>query len=145
MSKIYIVGSLRNDIIPDVANRIEAETGWEAFDDWFSAGPEADDFWKAHQRRRGRTYSEALRGHAAGNTFRFDRGHLDTADAGLLVLPAGRSGHLELGYLSGRKVPTMILLDEETEQNRWDVMTQFAGLVTKDLGEIIDAIRRIEV
>lgn len=144
MPKLYLIGSLRNPEVPNVANKIEQETGWEVFDDWYSAGPEADDYWKEHQRLRGRNYEEALRGYAARHVFNFDRHHLDTCDAGLLLLPAGRSGHLELGYLAGRNTPTIILLDQETEDNRWDVMTQFAGLVTNNLDQVYASLQTIK-
>jgi nucleoside 2-deoxyribosyltransferase len=39
-------------------------------------------------------------------------------------MPAGKSGHLELGYVSGKGKPTYVLFDHEPE--RWDVMYQFA-------------------
>ena len=40
---IYIIGSLKNEKIPFIAKQIR-ELGFEVFDDWFSPGPEADDF-----------------------------------------------------------------------------------------------------
>jgi len=39
---------------------------------------------------------------------------------GVLMLPAGRSGHLELGQIMGDRKPGFILLDEDYD--RWDVM-----------------------
>ena len=41
-----------------------------------------------------------------------------------MIMPAGKSGHLELGYTIGKGKPGFILFDEEPE--RFDVMTQFA-------------------
>jgi len=40
------------------------------------------------------------------------------------VLPAGKSGHLELGFLRGKGKPCYILFPEDPE--RWDVMYNFA-------------------
>ena len=37
----------------------------EVFDDWYAAGPEADDYWKSYEINRGRDYIDALSGRAA--------------------------------------------------------------------------------
>lgn len=81
-----------------------------------------------------------MAGYAAQHVFEFDKHHLDAASAGLLLLPAGKSGHLELGYLLGRGVPGYILLDPDDV--RWDVMYLFANKVTSNIEEIIDDLRK---
>ena len=43
MSKIYTIGSLRNEKVPLIANALR-DAGHEVFDDWYGAGPEADDY-----------------------------------------------------------------------------------------------------
>lgn len=111
IDSIYVIGSLRNEAIPEVANSLR-NIGLEVFDEWYSAGPEADDFWRKHQKGKGLTYKQALAGKAATNVFEFDKKNLDASDAALLVLPAGKSGHLELGYMAGCGKPSFILLDE---------------------------------
>lgn len=142
MAKIYLIGSLRNPEIPRIANLLRDETQHEIFDDWYAVGPEADDYWKAYEEGRGRSYSEALSGYAARHIFNFDKHHLDTADAAVLVYPAGKSAHLELGYMVGRSKPTIILLDRP---DRWDVMVQFAGAVVDTEEGLIDAARGLAV
>ena len=136
--KVYIIGSLRNPKIPEVANTLQSE-GFDAFDSWFSCGPEADDKWREHEKFRGHTYAEALNGYAAGHIFQFDKSHLDTSDAAVLVMPAGKSAHLELGYMIGKGKPGFILFDGEPE--RWDVMTLFATGVFFKIDELIAALR----
>jgi hypothetical protein len=106
---IYLIGSLRNPDVPKVAASLRA-AGIEVFDDWYAAGYEADDMWKEYEQERGRGYLEALEGHAANHVFSFDKCHLDRADAGVLVAPAGKSGHLELGYLIGRGTARLLPL-----------------------------------
>lgn len=123
---IYVIGSLRNEAIPEVAAALRT-VGLDAFDDWHAAGPEADDYWKKYEVNRGHGFKEALRGHAAVHVYEFDRSHLDRCDSAVLVLPAGKSGHLELGYVAGCGKPTYILLDEQ--DSRFDVMYQFADEV----------------
>jgi hypothetical protein len=135
---IYLIGSLRNPEVPLLANRLRESTGQEVFDDWFAAGPEADDKWRDYERGRGRTYREALQGHAARNVFRFDFKHLDRADDVVLVLPAGKSGHLELGWSLGAGKRGFILLDTP---DRWDVMYQFATAVCETEEELVDKLR----
>jgi hypothetical protein len=39
-------------------------------------------------------------------------------------MPAGKSGHLELGYMLGQGKRGYVLFDKEPE--RWDIMYQFA-------------------
>lgn len=137
---IYLIGSLRNPEIPNVASQLRAAK-FEVFDDWFAAGPEADDYWQKYEKGRGHTYQQALDGWAANNTFAFDRRHLDRCDAAVLVLPAGKSGHLELGYVIGSGKPGFILLDKEPD--RFDVMYRFARKVCVGVPELISSLREV--
>lgn len=136
MSVLYLIGSLRNERVPALAKRLRSEhTDVEVFDDWYAAGPEADDYWKEYEQKRGMTYQEALRGYAARNVFAFDKRHLDRCTHALLVLPAGKSGHMEIMYATyGVGAKTAILLDPEDV--RWDVMYQFVPTVLNNDEEI---------
>jgi hypothetical protein len=135
---VYIIGSLRNPMIPKIANQIQ-EVGHEAFADWYGAGPEADDKWKEYEIERGRNYLQALTSHGAQAVFNFDKKHLERADAAVLVAPAGKSGHLELGWALGKGKKGYYLLDNP---DRWDVMLQFATLVTDKLDDIIKDLNK---
>jgi len=134
---IYIIGSLRNPAIPEVAQSLR-DVGWDVFDDWYAAGPEADDYWQRYEKSRGRSYAEALDGFAANHVARYDQSHLDRCSAGLLVLPAGRSGHLELGYLLGQGKPGYILLAGEPD--RFDVMYRLASRVFTTNEEMLSVL-----
>lgn len=123
MSSIYLIGSLRNPQIPIIGDYFRS-VGFEVFDDWFAAGPIADDSWQEYEKGRGKTYPEALKGYAARHVFDFDLHHLNRCDTAVLVLPAGRSGHLEFGFLIGQGKKGYVLFDKEPD--RWDVMYQFA-------------------
>jgi hypothetical protein len=135
IKSIYVIGSLRNPEVPNVAEAIRERVGLEAFDSWFAAGPEADDCWQRHKTYRGLSYHEALRGYAARHVFAFDKHHLDRCDAAVLVLPAGKSAHLEIGYMVGQGKRTFVLFDKEPE--RWDVMYQFVDEVFFKLDDFI--------
>lgn len=120
--ELYLIGSLRNPEIPVIANELRS-VGVDVFDDWYAAGPHADDCWRDYEKGRNHSYRTALQGHAARHVFDFDHHHLRRVDGALLVLPAGRSGHMELGHASGLGKKAYVLLDNP---ERWDVMYQFA-------------------
>ena len=139
--KVYVIGSLRNPRVPEIARAIRA-AGFDAFDDWYSAGPEADDRWKEHQQSKGLTYREALNGPAASNVFFFDKSHLDESDAVVLVTPAGKSAHLELGYALGCGKPGFIYMEQEPAKDRWDVMLRFADVIAFGEDELVEQLHR---
>lgn len=135
--QIYLIGSLRNEVVPEVAKRLRA-AGFDVFDDWFAPGPEADDFWRKYEKKRGHTYGEALNGWAAKHIYEFDKHHIDQSHIAVLLMPAGKSGHLELGYMLGQGKPGYILFDAEPE--RWDVMYQFADGVFFNIDGLINEL-----
>lgn len=137
--KVYLIGSLRNPRAPEVANALRT-AGFEVFDDWFAAGPEADDYWQRYEQGRGANFLEALEGHAAQNVFQFDKRHIEACDAAVLLAPAGKSGHLELGIVIGQGKPGFILLEEEPE--RWDVMYNFASCCY-GVNNVINGLRNV--
>lgn len=137
--RIYLVGSLRNPNILVIAKRLR-DAGHEVFDDWFAAGPNADDIWRDYEKVRGRTFVEALAGPHAETVFTFDRTNILARDTVVLVLPAGKSAHLELGVACQAGKSTHILMEEENE--RWDIMYRFADQVHVTLESLIDALRR---
>ena len=138
---LYLIGSLRNPKIPEIGQYLRS-LGHEVFDDWWAAGPEADDCWKKYERSRGHSYRQALRGFAACHVFEYDRYHLQRANLGVLVLPCGKSGWLEAGWLLGRGKPVYALLPESEEEVRWDVMLAFMTRVVSTLDELKESMPR---
>lgn len=141
MKVIYLIGSLRNPEVPVLSNKLRA-IGFEVFDDWYAPGPQADDYWRDYSKGRGQTYQEALNSYAGKHIFEFDKHHVDRADIGVLLMPAGKSGHLELGYMIGQGKPCFYLMEEGIE--RWDVMLQFCnlngGAICANEEELINAL-----
>jgi len=139
--KIYIIGSLANPDLPALGHFIRL-AGFEVFDQWWAASDDADLIWKQYAQARGQTYREALNDHAAQHVFEFDKSHLDSSDAGVLVMPAGKSGWAEMGYLSGQGKTVFIYFPEDPAADKWDVMALFAtGGVHYDKDELLDAIQ----
>ena len=135
--KVYLVGSLRNPKIPSIANKIR-ELGYEVFDDWISPGPETDDKWQEYEKTRGRSYKEALAGDHARNVFKFDLKHLENADIVIMVIPCGKSGHLELGWAIGQGKKGYVLFDEEPE--RYDIMYAFCTDIFFSLDDLCSGL-----
>lgn len=132
--KVYLIGSLRNPEVPNIANKIR-ELGFDVFASWFAAGPKADDCWKKYEQGRGLTFKQALQDFAANNVFNFDFKHLKAADIVVLALPAGKSGHMEFMWSLCEGKEGFILLDNP---DRWDVMYLLAVKVKKSFNVICE-------
>lgn len=137
--KLYLIGSLRNTDLPSIGRHLRAS--FDVFDDWYAAGPEADDKWMLYEKLRERTYQQALEGYAADHVFSYDHEHLDEAEIVVLVTPAGKSSHLELGYALGQGKVGIIYVTKEPE--RWDVMVKFATHVVFSLDELDRVLQTI--
>jgi hypothetical protein len=137
VSDVYLIGSLRNPRVPLVAEHMR-ERGLDVFDDWHAAGETADDEWQAYEQHRGRSYVAALDGAHARCVFDFDRFHLSQARAAVLVAPAGKSAHLELGWMLGQGKPGYVYMDGEPE--RFDVMYRFCTGVFTDLDALVKVL-----
>lgn len=134
---VYLIGSLRNPEVPNVASRLRA-AGHDVFDDWFAAGPHADDAWRDYEKARGHRLPKALKGAAAQHVFSFDKKFLDRANTVVLVAPAGKSAHLEFGWSLGQGKRGFYLLDNP---DRYDVMLNFATGVVETVDELLEALK----
>lgn len=139
---LYLIGSLRNPEVPKVAEQIR-KLGYDVFDDWYAAGPEADDYWRDYEKARGHTYEQALAGYAAGHVFEFDKTHLDRCDMCVLLYPAGRSGHIEFGYARGAGKHAVICIPEEPE--RYDVMLKFAHKICLSVPKLLEYLDTFKI
>lgn len=140
IKSIYIIGALRNPTIPQFANELQAE-GFEAFGDWYSAGPDADDYLRDYSKARGLNYKQTLESYAARHIFEFDKYHLDRCDAAVLFAPGGKSAHMELGYVIGRGKPGYVLFDSEPD--RVDVMYQFSTGLFFNKEELFAELKKV--
>lgn len=131
--RIYLIGSMTNREIPYIAKELR-DAGHEVFDDWHSPGPEADDFWQNYEKVRGRSYREAMDGAHAQHVFDFDRRWLDWADCAVLALPAGKSAHLEAGWMRGQGKPVWAYFPEEPP--RYDIMYHFLSGLAFSMDEL---------
>jgi hypothetical protein len=137
---IYLIGSLRNPLIPDYGNALR-KAGHDVYDDWFAGGREADDEWQRYEGVRSRSYQEALNGYHANCVFSQDLFHLNRSHGVVLALPAGKSGHLEFGHSRGQGKPGWLLVDQD-EPDRYDVMNRFATGICRSLESLVGEIKK---
>jgi hypothetical protein len=142
--KIYVIGSLKNRLkVMKFANELRAE-GHTAWDDWTSPGEKADiHLWKYYQQR-GFTYEQMIQSDAARNNYLFDRRHLESADIAIMYEKAGKSGHMELGFVAASK-PAFLFLSKPPV--RPDIMYGFlydsGGGIFFDKQKLFAALRAI--
>lgn len=114
MSKIYVASSWRNNTQPIVVELCR-ELGHEVYDfkspvpntgfSWREISPDWEN-WSTDE------YITALDHPAAVAGFNSDFEAMHWADTFILVLPCGRSAHLELGWAAGKGKRTIILLEK---------------------------------
>jgi len=82
----------------------------------------------------GATARQMMQTKEARRAFAADRDGLNWADTCILILPAGRSSHLEAGYAVGQGKDLFIL--DVPVPGEWDVMYGFARAICEDIGDL---------
>lgn len=138
---VYVASSWRNDWQQDVVARLREE-GHDVYDfrnpaegdngfHWSEIDPE----WKGWQWEE---FLKSLQHPIAQAGFKKDMDALRWAEATVLVMPCGRSAHLELGYAIGAGQKTVILL----EDGEPELMYLMADFVTGSLEQVAQFLRR---
>jgi hypothetical protein len=112
--KIYVASSWRNEQQPAVVEALR-EAGFEVYDfrnpepgDNGFHWSEIDPDWKGWDARE---FASKVQSHpVAKSGFDKDMNALMSCDLCVLVMPSGRSAHLEAGYAVGAGIATCILL-----------------------------------
>ena len=97
---------------------------------WSSIDPKWEE-WKPD------VYRQALKHPIAEDGFYLDMDALRRAEACVLVLPCGRSAHLELGYAAGTGCWTGILM---LEPNEPELMYKMSNGVFISVDELVDSL-----
>ena len=126
--KLYVASSLRNRHYRSVISKIRNQ-GHEAYD--FGDPPAGSEEFGILPPVRPDQHYESLRGHIGQATFKRDAAALRVCDACVLVLPCGKSGHIEAGFAAGMAKPLAIYLEPHAEQEP-EVMYNFGTLVWND-------------
>lgn len=119
MRRIYVASSWRNTIQPYLVRALR-NYGHEVYD--FRNPPDGGDgfHWSeidlAWESWSVEEYVAALREPIAQRGFANDKAGMDWADTCVLLLPCGKSAHLEAGYMAGQgKLVIPAFLEEKTE------------------------------
>lgn len=163
---IYVASSWRNDFqeelvrllrghgytVYDFKNPAPGDHGfsWRQIDpDYRTKGP-----WLAEQFR------DALKHPIAEHGFGLDMKALETCDVCLLVLPCGRSAHLELGWAAGwaaamrhiggifsrvhRKYTIALMMDSVGGPHEPELMYKMLDHICVNIDEVYAALRQIQ-
>ena len=135
---IYVASSWRNTKQPSVVECLRV-AGHEVYDfrnpsesDCGFAWSEIDPEWQTWGAKEFRANLDHPMSEAG---FKSDMIALEWADAVVLVLPCGRSAHLELGWACGSGKRTAILLTGTDEP---ELMYKMVDLVSDSLQEIVE-------
>lgn len=146
MSKIYVAASWKTPRQPEVVERLRKE-GHEVYD-FRHPAPGDDGFsWKqldgvpAGDTKAGWPAADVLRALAqprAREGFENDMRALRDAEVCVLVLPCGKSAHLELGWAVGAGRRTVVLLDDPAEPDLMHLMVDRICLTLDEVVEELD-------
>lgn len=136
--RIYLASSWRNERQPVVVQALR-HCGHEVYDfrnpepgntgfQWSEIDPDWEQ-WTNQQ------YIEALLSPIAQEGFNHDFGAMQWADTGVLLLPSGRSAHIEAGYFVGARKPLHILLAPEAMEP--ELMYLMASSVSRTIAELV--------
>jgi hypothetical protein len=139
--KIYLASSWRNDYYPTVLGALRS-AGHEVHDfrdprGYFS-WQQIDDGWKTWT---GEQYRAALQHQAAQVGLQRDFGGMQWCDALVLLMPAGRSAALELGWAIGAGKRSVVLWDQKIEPELMMVLADEIVLSLEELLYVLVEVR----
>lgn len=140
MSKIYVASSWRCEFRPAIVLLLRQE-GHKVYDFRHPSEGNNGFAWssidKHWQMWDTATYREALTDPVAEAGFNLDFEAMKWADACVLVLPCGRSAHLEAGYFVGAGKPLHIFIPEKCEP---ELMYKMATSICMNYTELLKAL-----
>jgi hypothetical protein len=150
--RIYVASSWRNAHQPAIVEALRA-AGHEVYDfrnpapgqkgfAWRDCGGIAASDGPGTGATTIPSYLEAIKSDRAAEGFAVDKAALEWCDTCVLVLPCGRSAHLELGYAAGQGKDTYVLLHEDKFEPELMYLLNNACCTTID--EIITLMARRE-
>ncbi len=138
--KIYVASSWRNALQPDVVEALRY-AGHQVYDFKNPAPGNAGFSWKSIGLDKDNCtaveYIAALDHPVAKAGYASDFNAMKWADTFVLVLPCGRSAHLEMGWACGQGKQTAILTRDGEEP---ELMAKMVDLITADFRELIHTL-----
>jgi hypothetical protein len=141
--KVYVASSWKNQLQEEMCYRLRTEGRHQVYDfkhpnscpgfHWSSIGP-GHESWTAEQ------LSAGLEAPRARETYHSNFEALSSCDVCVLVLPCGRSSHLEAGYAVGCNRPLYIL---QLEPQPAELMYRMARKVVSSIEELIELLEEL--
>lgn len=140
--KVYVASSWRNSHQPAVVEALRAD-GHHVYDFRHPAPGNTGFAWSAidpnWQRWTVEEYRAALDHPIARAGFALDRDALSGADTTVLVMPCGRSAHLEAGFAMGRGQRVVVYLPAPSEPELMYLLGDARIVATLD--ELLQTVR----
>lgn len=143
LKKVYVASSWRNPLQPGIVAALRS-VGLVVYDFrnpgvgkhgfcWGEIDPEWAGWTPAQWR-------SALSGPIAWEGFGLDWHGMNEADCGVLVLPCGRSAHLEAGYMAGKGKPVFTLILEKQEPELMVLLLGPPENICTSMNELFDRL-----
>ncbi len=144
---IYLASSWRNPHQPTVLAALR-DAGFLVYDfknpgeghrgfSWSEIDPE----WRSWTPR---DWREALAHPIAQRGYSLDRAGMDGADVCVLLLPSGRSAHLEAGYMAGQGKPGFTLALEPVEADLMQLLLGGPENICVSIQELIARLKGVQ-
>lgn len=137
--KIYVASSWRNSRYPYIVEALR-DQGYDVYDfknpepgNYGFNWSEVDPFWKNWSPDE---FRKALNNPIAAGSFDRDMAALRECDVCVLVMPCGRSAHLEAGFAMGANKITIILLSDGEPE----LMYKMTPFVCVNMGELLNVL-----
>lgn len=142
--RLYVASSWRCELQPYIVTRLRL-SGHDVYD---FRHPKKDDYgfswgdiaanWKEWSSTE---FIVGLKSTVANGGFKNDFDAMQEAEGCVLVLPCGRSAHLEAGWFVGANKPLWILLDEKSEP---ELMYKMATGIFSNIPDLLNGIQEWE-
>lgn len=140
---VYVASSWRNLAQPGVVAALRS-LGMEVYDfrnpapgdhgfSWRSVDPNWISWTPAQWR-------EALKSEIAQRGYRLDRDGMDRSECCVLLLPSGRSAHLEAGFMAGQGKPVYTLAMERVEPDLMNLLGGPAENICTTMNDLYNAL-----
>ncbi len=138
---VYVASSWRNLYQPAIVKALQG-LGLEVYDfrnpepgnngfGWRSIDPDWQQ-WSPEQWR------EALKHPISQHSYELDRGGMDRSECCVLVLPSGRSAHMEAAFMAAQGKPVFTLALEATEPELMSLLLGPADHICVSMDELFD-------
>lgn len=144
MTKVYLASSWRNHYQRSVLLGLRSG-GFDVYDFKNPSDNENGFSWKEiqpdYENWTTEEYIDILDHEISNRGFGFDWDAMQNADCGVLLLPCGRSAHIEAGYFVGARKPLYIYIPTETTEP--ELMYKMAsGGVFASYAKLLDKMQR---